>query len=119
MVSQENDAQCMYGLLLYSLGRLYHSVERHAKGTGEWKWLVSVIIYSLLDYIHASVHFHMLEHTKMIYLTNKYMDELCCNSLKQDILDLGKPDIQSLQKLTVTSRMERMYDCLLPSLSRK
>lgn len=32
---QENDAECMYGLGLYSLDRLYRAVERHAKATGE------------------------------------------------------------------------------------
>jgi hypothetical protein len=30
----------MFGLVLYSLNRLYHAVERHAKATGEWQWLV-------------------------------------------------------------------------------
>ncbi|KAI8573304.1 hypothetical protein RHMOL_Rhmol01G0267300 [Rhododendron molle] len=34
----ENDAECMYGLGLYSLDRLYRAVERHAKATGEWLW---------------------------------------------------------------------------------
>ncbi|KAI5673519.1 hypothetical protein M9H77_13883 [Catharanthus roseus] len=32
----EKDAQCMYGLVLYSLDRLYCALERHAKATGEW-----------------------------------------------------------------------------------
>jgi nuclear-control-of-ATPase protein 2 len=41
------------------------------------------------------------------------------NSLRQDIIDLGKPGLQTTYKLTVTSRMERIYDCLLPSLKRK
>uniref|UniRef100_A0A2P2Q3P5 Uncharacterized protein n=1 Tax=Rhizophora mucronata TaxID=61149 RepID=A0A2P2Q3P5_RHIMU len=36
--------------------------------------------------------------------------------LRQDILDLAKPSIQTTYKLTVTSRMERIYECLLPSL---
>lgn len=37
---QENDARCMYGLMLYSLDRLYLAVGRHARATGEWPWLV-------------------------------------------------------------------------------
>ncbi|XP_062082353.1 protein DGS1, mitochondrial [Humulus lupulus] len=73
----ENDAQCMLGLMLYSLDRLYRAVERHAKASGEWQ------------------------------------------CLKEDILDLGKPDLQTGYKLTVTSRMGRMYECLLPSLKRQ
>ncbi|GMP99225.1 hypothetical protein CsSME_00046784 [Camellia sinensis var. sinensis] len=69
----EKDAECMFGLVLYSLDRLYHAVEWHAKATGEW---------------------------------------LC---LRQDIIDLGKPRLQTSYKLIITSRMERVYDCLLPS----
>ncbi|XP_010244420.1 PREDICTED: protein DGS1, mitochondrial isoform X2 [Nelumbo nucifera] len=69
----EEDAQCMLGLVLYSLDRLYKAVERHAKATGEWL------------------------------------------SLRQDIIDLAKPDLQTAYKLTVTSRIGRVYDCLLPS----
>ncbi|XP_048234521.1 protein DGS1, mitochondrial isoform X2 [Ricinus communis] len=72
----ENESQCMFGLMLCSLDRLFHAVERHAKETGEWQ------------------------------------------SLKQDIFDLGKPSIQTTYKLVVTSRMERVYECLLPSLKR-
>ncbi|KAE8037586.1 hypothetical protein FH972_010164 [Carpinus fangiana] len=74
---QEKEAQCMFGLILYSLDRLYHAVERHAKATGEWQ------------------------------------------CLRQDIIDLGKPGLQTTYKLIVTSRMERIYDCLLPSLKRQ
>ncbi|KAK8504841.1 hypothetical protein V6N13_056170 [Hibiscus sabdariffa] len=74
---QENDAQCMFGLLIYCLDRLYNSVRRHAKATGEWQ------------------------------------------CLKQDIIDLGKPGLQTSHKLIVTARMERLYDCLLPSVKRQ
>ncbi|XP_027103774.2 protein DGS1, mitochondrial-like [Coffea arabica] len=73
----ENDAECMFGLVLYSLDRLYCAVERHAKATGEW---------------------------------------MC---LRQDIYDLAKPGLQSANKLRITSRMERVYDCLLPSPKRQ
>ncbi|CAM8963542.1 hypothetical protein QQ045_005958 [Rhodiola kirilowii] len=73
----EKDAECMFGLLLYSLDCLYRAVERHARETGEW---------------------------------------LC---LRQDIIDLAKPALQTSYKLTITSRMERLYDCLLPSLTHK
>ncbi|GMH10333.1 hypothetical protein Nepgr_012174 [Nepenthes gracilis] len=71
-LGQEQDAQCMYGLMLYCLDRLYHAVERHAKATGEWQWL------------------------------------------RQDIIELGKPGVLTAYKLTITSRMDRVYDCLLP-----
>lgn len=36
--------------------------------------------------------------------------------LRQDIIDLAKPGLQTTYKLAITSRMERVYDCLLPSL---
>ncbi|KAM5571694.1 protein DGS1, mitochondrial [Rosa sericea] len=71
------EALDMFGLLLYSLDRLYHAVKGHAKATGEWQWLC------------------------------------------QDIIDLAKPSLQTAYKLTVTSRMERVYDCLLPALQRQ
>ncbi|XP_027329358.1 protein DGS1, mitochondrial isoform X2 [Abrus precatorius] len=40
----EKDAQCMFGLVLYSLDRLYHSVKRHAEASGEWQCLRQDII---------------------------------------------------------------------------
>ncbi|XP_054819441.1 protein DGS1, mitochondrial [Prosopis cineraria] len=73
----EKDAQCMFGLVLYSLNRLYHSVKGHAEASGEWQYL------------------------------------------RQDIIDLASPNLPTAYKLTVTSRMESVYDCLLPVLSRK
>ncbi|BFG30205.1 hypothetical protein CerSpe_164790 [Prunus speciosa] len=39
--------------------------------------------------------------------------------LSQDIIDLGKPSLQTEYKLRVTTRLERAYDCLLPSLKRQ
>ncbi|KDP34558.1 hypothetical protein JCGZ_11108 [Jatropha curcas] len=73
----EKESHCMFGLVLYSLDRLFHAVERHAKATGEWQ------------------------------------------CLRQDIIDLGKPRVQTSYKLVVTSRMERVYECLLPSLKQQ
>ncbi|ONK78492.1 uncharacterized protein A4U43_C02F19330 [Asparagus officinalis] len=70
---KEEDAQCMFGLVLYSLDRLYKAVERHAKETGEWL------------------------------------------SLRQDIANLGRPELSKEDKLAIISRMERMYYCLLSS----
>lgn len=70
----EKDGQCMYGLILYTLDRLYRAVERHAKATGEWQ------------------------------------------SLREDINNLAKPNLVTIEKLRVTSRMAHMYDCLLPSM---
>ncbi|KAJ6795017.1 protein DGS1, mitochondrial-like isoform X1 [Iris pallida] len=72
----EEDAQCMFGLVLYSLDRLYKAVERHAKLTGEWR------------------------------------------SLRQDLVDIGKPDLGKGDKLAIIRRMGSMYDCLLPSSNR-
>ncbi|GLU18962.1 hypothetical protein SLE2022_352360 [Rubroshorea leprosula] len=74
---RENDALCMFGLLIYSLDCLYRAVKGHAEATGEWQ------------------------------------------CLKQDIIELGKPGLQTAYKLTLTSRLERLYDCLLPSLKRQ
>ncbi|GAU21660.1 hypothetical protein TSUD_251440 [Trifolium subterraneum] len=70
----ESDAKYMFGLVLYSLDRLYSSVKRHAEASGEWQ------------------------------------------CLQQDILDLARPGLQTAHKLTLTARMERVYDCLLPVL---
>ncbi|CAN6560312.1 unnamed protein product [Malus baccata var. baccata] len=39
--------------------------------------------------------------------------------LSEDIVDLGKPSLQIGDKLILTSRMVRVYDCLLPSLKRQ
>lgn len=41
------------------------------------------------------------------------------NSLRQDLLDLAKPDIETGHKLIIASRLATLYDCLLPSLGRK
>ncbi|KAI4383705.1 hypothetical protein MLD38_009511 [Melastoma candidum] len=38
--------------------------------------------------------------------------------LRQDIIDLAKPGLSTESKLTVTSRMGQLYDCLLPSPKR-
>ncbi|KAL6175027.1 hypothetical protein ACLB2K_051670 [Fragaria x ananassa] len=73
----KKEALDMFGMLLYSLDRLYHAVKGHAKATGEWQWL------------------------------------------SQDIIDLAKPSLQTANKLRATSRMERVYDCLLPALQRQ
>ncbi|BAT80890.1 hypothetical protein LR48_Vigan07g037600 [Vigna angularis] len=72
----ERDAQCMFGLALYSLNRLYHSVKWHAEASGEWE------------------------------------------SLREDIVDLAAPGLQTSDKLSVISHMVT-YDCLLPSQSRR
>ncbi|KAK7372723.1 hypothetical protein VNO80_06110 [Phaseolus coccineus] len=72
----ERDAQCMFGLALYSLNRLYHSVKWHAEASGEWE------------------------------------------SLREDIIDLAAPGLQTSDKLSVISHMVT-YDCLLPSQNRR
>ncbi|KAK9221294.1 hypothetical protein WN944_009720 [Citrus x changshan-huyou] len=92
----EKEAHCMFGLVLYSLDRLLHAVKGHAKETGEWQY----------------IKFKECEFDRV--LTSVIM-----NSLRQDIIDLAKPGLQTAYKLRVTSRLERMYDCLLPSLKRQ
>ncbi|KAJ3681065.1 hypothetical protein LUZ60_015554 [Juncus effusus] len=72
----DEEARCRFGLMLYSLDRLYKSVERHATETGEWL------------------------------------------SLRHDLVELAKPDVEIIHKLAIVSRVERMYDCLLPSPRR-
>lgn len=136
MLLQENDAQCMCGLLLYSLDRLYRAVERHAKATGEWQWLVSVKFYSYISidyFVHCLTHKHTPLHRKRernLYTSGRKKERknvnlyrwpivTVLNSLKEDILELAKPGLETGYKLTVTSRMGRMYECLLPSLKRQ
>ena len=41
------------------------------------------------------------------------------NRLRQDIINLANPGLQTAYKLTVTSRMNRDYDCMLPILKRR
>lgn len=53
MYLQKKEAECMFGLVLYSLGRLYLAVERHAKATGEWQWLVLFVHFT--NYFHESI----------------------------------------------------------------
>lgn len=69
---QEKDAESMFGMLLYSLYRLYHSVKRHAEDSGEWQWLVLVSLSSLyhgclvsvsVEWIYIYVHL-LFQHVK-------------------------------------------------------
>ncbi|KAI9086835.1 hypothetical protein K1719_031158 [Acacia pycnantha] len=73
----DKDAQYMFGLVLYSLNRLYNSVKGHAEASGEW------------------------------------------DHLRQDIMELASPNLPPAYKLKVMSRLENVYYCLLPVLSRK
>ncbi|CAN6810839.1 unnamed protein product [Brassica oleracea var. botrytis] len=74
---RDKDAETVFGLLIYSLERLYRVVEIPAKTSGEW------------------------------------------DLVKQDLIELGRPQQQTLYKLTVTQRLVTVYDCLLPSLKRQ
>eukprot|EP01018_Ginkgo_biloba_P006080 Gb_02814 [translate_table: standard] len=73
---REKDALWSFGMILYTLDRLYKVTERHAKASGEWQ------------------------------------------SLRMDILDLAKPRLAMQFKLAITARMERAYECLVPSSRR-
>ncbi|WZY80409.1 hypothetical protein YC2023_026793 [Brassica napus] len=74
---RDKDAETVFGLLIYSLERLYRVVETPAKTSGEW------------------------------------------DLVKQDLIELGRPQQQTSYKLTVTQRLTTVYDCLLPSLKRQ
>ncbi|CAH8303336.1 unnamed protein product [Eruca vesicaria subsp. sativa] len=74
---RDKDAETVFGLLIYSLERLYRVVETPAKTSGEW------------------------------------------DLVKQDLIELGRPQQQTTYKLTVTQRLVTVYDCLLPSLKRQ
>ncbi|XP_074263007.1 protein DGS1, mitochondrial-like isoform X1 [Silene latifolia] len=63
-----------------------------------------LVLYTL-DHLYRAVQKHA-----------KTTGEWSC--LKQDIIDLAKPQLHTTHKLTITSRMERVYDCLLPSLGK-
>ncbi|KAL2510949.1 dgd1 suppressor 1 [Abeliophyllum distichum] len=58
-----------------------------------------------LDRLHCAVEGHA-----------KATGEWIC--LRQDIIDLAKPGLETEQKLAIASRMERVYDCLVPSSKR-
>uniref|UniRef100_A0A0D9VUJ5 Uncharacterized protein n=1 Tax=Leersia perrieri TaxID=77586 RepID=A0A0D9VUJ5_9ORYZ len=73
--THEEEACCKFGLILYTLDRLYKAVESHARETGEW------------------------------------------SSLREDMFDLAKIDMDIGDKLVLLSRLKGMYDCLLPSPS--
>ncbi|THU71324.1 hypothetical protein C4D60_Mb04t00210 [Musa balbisiana] len=68
-------------------------------------WSYGLVLCSL-DRLYKAVERHAKETGEWI-------------SLRQDIVDLAKPDLKTIYKLTVTSRMGRMYDCLLPSSKRQ
>ncbi|EOA20214.1 hypothetical protein CARUB_v10000512mg [Capsella rubella] len=74
---RDKDAETIFGLLIYSLERLYRVVEKPARATDEW------------------------------------------NLVKQDLIELGRPQQQTSYKLTVTQRLVTVYDCLLPTLKRQ
>ncbi|XP_058743106.1 protein DGS1, mitochondrial [Vicia villosa] len=73
----ERDAKYTFGLILYSLDRLYSTVKRHAEDSGEW------------------------------------------HRLRQDIINLASPRLQTASKLTVMSNLKIVYDCLLPVLKSR
>ncbi|KAL0874530.1 hypothetical protein Bca101_024235 [Brassica carinata] len=74
---RDKDAENVFGLLIYSLERLYRVVEKPARTSGEW------------------------------------------DLVKQDLIELGRPQQQTSYKLTVTQRLVKVYDCLLPTLKRQ
>jgi len=61
-----------FGLLIYSLDRLYKAVRKSATESGEWA------------------------------------------SLEKDIIELSKPRVSTFYKIAIASRMERVYEILVP-----
>ncbi|XP_048499612.1 protein DGS1, mitochondrial isoform X2 [Beta vulgaris subsp. vulgaris] len=70
----------------------------------EAQYSLGLVLYTL-DRLYRAVEGHA-----------KLTGEWSC--LRQDIIDLAKPDLHTTYKLTITSRMERVYDCLIPSLKQ-
>ncbi|XP_020101790.1 protein DGS1, mitochondrial [Ananas comosus] len=77
-------------------------MEREMEDDARCKY--GLMLYNL-DRLYKAVEWHARE-------TGEWL------SLRQDIVDLAKPDSKTVYKLAVISRMERMYDCLLPSSRR-
>ncbi|XP_019197847.1 PREDICTED: protein DGS1, mitochondrial isoform X2 [Ipomoea nil] len=69
------------------------------------QFIFGLVLY-YLDRLHSAAELHARATGEWI-------------SLRQDIIDLAKPDIQTAHKLKITSRMERVYDCLLPLPKRQ
>ncbi|XP_073066274.1 protein DGS1, mitochondrial-like [Primulina eburnea] len=67
-------------------------------------------MYGLALYFLDSLHCAVERHAKAT-------GEWIC--LRKDIVDLAKPGFQTEHKISIVSRMERMYDCLLPSSRRQ
>nr|AFK36447.1 unknown [Medicago truncatula] len=65
-------------------------------------YMLGLILYSL-DRLYSSVKRHA-----------EASGEWQC--LRQDIIDLARPGLQTSHKLAVTSRIIKVYDCLLPVL---
>lgn len=77
-----------------------------------WWFMLSTV--SFYDYVKG---------LKIDYIGTECLNTLIIsslfNSLRQDLLDLAKPDIETAHKLIIASRLATLYDCLLPSLGRK
>lgn len=77
----------------------------------------SMIIYVVFCLLHLFVSIG----TDLIELRDMWTHCLRAsylNSLRQDIYDLAKPELETAHRLIITSRMVRVYDCLLPSPKR-
>ncbi|GAV83737.1 NCA2 domain-containing protein, partial [Cephalotus follicularis] len=66
--------------------------------------MLGLVLYSL-DRLYHAVESH----------ANATGEWMC---LRQDIIDLAKPSLKTAYKLTVTSRMATVYECMLPSLKQ-
>ncbi|XP_031122925.1 protein DGS1, mitochondrial [Ipomoea triloba] len=69
------------------------------------QFIFGLVLY-YLDRLHCAAELHARATGEWI-------------SLRQDIIDLAKSDIPTAHKLKITSRMERVYDCLLPLPKRQ
>ena len=96
---------------------------RGARKSNWWMAMVSVISeFYLLSKIYRCWHRGapiLLSSIRQVWVWSNANWKYVLNRLRQDIIDLGKPRLQTEYKLIVISRMERVYECLLPSLKRQ
>jgi len=176
-VSWQVEAFSHFGLLIYSLDRLYKAVRKSATESGEWArsdhfflcllkiitnlmvaslivrvWLRSILSVCFCVFVKSFFFYRFEEHfvevfTDFLYLvlslnsvvpnawsvkrpsiTTGYLPfitnstQLLCLilqiffvcSLEKDIIELSKPRLSTFYKLAIASRMERVYEILVP-----
>ncbi|CAI9106063.1 OLC1v1005121C1 [Oldenlandia corymbosa var. corymbosa] len=123
-------------LILLMLVRAWFKQDTRAEGRGrvariQRRLLVVEIERGLMQYQICKDKGLEKDADSMFGLLLYGLDRLCCAvekhakatgewmSLRRDIYDLAKPGLETQHKLVITSRLERLYDCLLPSPKRQ